>query len=456
MLAPATVRAVGEKAPAAHIHSGRAPAPAVRRKLMRVRHSLTAALSRAAGDAPDGAVPKADLALIKRVMARVEQDYVHPISSRQLTDKALKGMLSRLDPHSSYMTETEFHQIESEIDGEFGGIGIRMSETGAVPEVISPIDGTPAARAGLEPGDLIVAIDGQATNGMDLQKAVTLLRGDPGTSVTLTIARSGKAPFPVKLTRALIDVPTVTSKLEPGHIGFLRISEFDANTPPAVRSALERMKREAGGHLKGLVLDLRNDPGGLLDAAATIAGDFLNGGTIVSTRGRLGEDDQVYTAPPHGDLIPGTPMLVLINSGSASASEIVAGALHDRKRAAVMGTRSFGKGSVQSVLPLPGDGALRLTTALYYTPSGRSIQGVGITPDIYLPAPRHEQVANIVVTRERNLHGSFAPIDRKGKPVKPLYSRPIKPKLIGTARDGQLKAALAYFRSDVASSQAAK
>jgi carboxyl-terminal processing protease len=395
----------------------------------------------AAGDTTAASQP--DMALIEQVMRRVESDYVHPVGPDELTTDALKGMLTRLDPHSDYMDEREYREMTQAIDGEFGGIGIRISENGGVPEVISPIDGTPAAHAGLEPGDRITAINGQATEGMDLERAVELLRGRPGSSVTLTILRSNKAPFPVTLVRASITVPTVTAKLEPHALGFLRISEFDANTPDTANTALAQLKREAGGQLRGLVLDLRNDPGGLLDAAVAVAGDFLDGGTVVSTRGRRERDSRIYDAPRGAEMIRGTPIVVLINSGSASAAEIVAGALKDRHRATLMGTTSFGKGSVQTIIPMAGQGALRLTTALYYTPSGRSLQGNGITPDISVPAPKDEQVANMVVTHESELHGAFAPTD--GSHTPPEFSAPIKPKLIGTARDSQLKAALDYL-----------
>ncbi len=413
-----------------------------------------AALAPAYGASDAKAVPKPDLALIANVMQYVENDYVHPVDAKQLTSDALKGMLTRLDPHSDYMTEREYRETAKEIAGQFGGIGIRMSDTAGVPQVISPIDGTPAARAGLQPGDRIVAIDGHPTDGMDVEHTVALLRGRPGSKVTLRILRASKPPFPVTITRARIDVPTVTSKLEPNGIGFVRISEFDANTPPAVTAAVTNLKRQAGGQLHGLVLDLRNDPGGLLTAAVAVAGDFLDGGTVVSTRGRIGVDDETYSAPAHGDLIPGTPMIVLINSGSASASEIVAGALQDRHRARLMGTPSFGKGSVQTIVPLGHDGALRLTTALYYTPAGRSIQGNGIAPDIAVSVPKSEQVANLVVVHESDLYGAFTRPTGAGASTPPDYSAPIQPKLIGTKRDDQLQAALAYFDRTAARHQA--
>jgi carboxyl-terminal processing protease len=415
-----------------------------------------AALAPAYGASDAKAVPKPDLALIANVMQYVENDYVHPVDAKQLTSDALKGMLTRLDPHSDYMTEQEYREMANEMAGQFGGIGIRMSDTAGVPQVISPIDGTPAARAGLEPGDRIVAIDGHPTDGMDVEHTVALLRGRPGSKVTLRILRGSKPPFPVTIMRARIDVPTVTSKLEPNGIGFVRISEFDANTPPDVTAAVASLKRQAGGQLHGLVLDLRDDPGGLLNAAVAVAGDFLDGGTVVSTRGRIGVDDETYSAPARGDLIPGTPMIVLINSGSASASEIVAGALQDQHRATLMGTPSFGKGSVQTILPLGHDGALRLTTALYYTPSGRSIQGNGIAPDIVVSVPESEQVANLVVLHESDLYGAFTHPTGAGAGTPPDHSAPIQAKLIGTKRDDQLQAALAYFNRTAARHQAAR
>jgi len=407
---------------------------------------LVASLPPAYGANDAKAVPKPDLALIENVMQYVENDYVHTVDAKQLTSDALKGMLTRLDPHSDYMTEQEYREMVKEMAGQFGGIGIRMSDTAGVPQVISPIDGTPAARAGLEPGDRIVAIDGHPTDGMDIERTIALLRGRPGSKVTLRILRGSKPPFPVTITRARIDVPTVTSKLEANGIGFVRISEFDANTPPAVTAAVTNLNRLAGGHLHGLVLDLRNDPGGLLTAAVAVAGDFFDGGTVVTTHGRIGGDDETYSASGRGDLIPGTPMIVLINSGSASAAEIVAGALQDRHRATLMGTASFGKGSVQTIVPLGGDdGAVRLTTALYYTPSGRSIQGNGIAPNIVVVVPKSEQVANMVVLHESDLYGAFAHPTGAGAGTPPDYSPPIQPELIGTKQDDQLQAALAYF-----------
>jgi carboxyl-terminal processing protease len=404
--------------------------------------------------------PENDLSLIGGVMQLVQHDYVHPVDQSQLTDDALKGMLSRLDPHSSYMTEAEFRESMEDINGKFGGVGLKISAHDGVPTVISPIDDTPAARAGLEPGDAIVAVDGQSTHGADLMEVVRKIRGKPDTTAKLTIVRGDKSPFEVQLTRQIIEVHSVKSKLEPDDIGYLRISEFGQDTPNELRQAISTLTRDAGGKLTGLVLDLRDDPGGLLRSAVDISSDFLDGGTIVSIRGRDNSDNRSFDAPATGALLPTTPMVVLVNGASASASEIVAGAMQDRHRATVMGTRSFGKGSVQTIVTIKGHGAVRLTSALYYTPSGRSIQDVGITPDIVVQAPKDEQVANALVWREGQLHGAFAnpgPLTKsrsepKGKPASAeTTSPPIKEQLIGTDKDGQLTAALKFLQRPQAS-----
>ncbi|WP_426437918.1 S41 family peptidase [Bradyrhizobium genosp. P] len=397
---------------------------------------------------------RTDLGLLAGVMQLVQQDYVHPVDSGELTDAALKGMLSRLDPHSAYMTEPEFHESTEDMNGKFGGIGLKILDHNGLPTVLSPIDDTPAANAGLQPGDAIVSVDGQTTYGADLMEVIRKIRGEPGTIVRLTILRNGTPPFDVPLTRQVIEVHSVKSKLEANDMGYLRISEFGQETPKELNQAISTLQREAGGKLSGVVLDLRNDPGGLLASAVDVSSDFLNGGTVVSIRGRNGSDDQAFTAPATGALLPDTPMVVLVNGASASASEIVAGALQDRHRATVMGTQSFGKGSVQTIIPIKGHGALRLTTALYYTPSGRSIQGDGITPDTVIEAAKDQQIANSLVWREAQLHGSFAnpgtlsksdaaPAAKGASPES--ASPPIKEQLIGTDQDSQLKAALNFL-----------
>jgi len=391
-----------------------------------------------------------NLALINDVMQKVEKSYVHPVDSDQLTTNALKGMLTRLDPHSDYMDAQEYRELSADTEGRFGGLGIEITSQDGLPKVIAPIDGTPAARAGIEPGDLITRIDGRPTDGMGLTQVVEILRGKPGSRVTITIARNGRAPFDVSITRNVIDIVSVKSSLEPDAIGYVRITTFTSRTQAQLTDAVARLKRQAGGHLNGFVLDLRDDPGGLLNAAVDVGGDFLDGGTVVTTRGRESDDDHAYTAPAHGDVIAGAPMVVLVNGASASASEIVAGALQDRHRATVMGTPSFGKGSVQTIMPI-GDGAVRLTTALYYTPAGRSIQDHGIDPDVVVGVPESEQVANAVVMREADLHGALAnsgSLDAHGVTQTPspqainAVSHPIKPELIGTNKDAQLSAAV--------------
>jgi carboxyl-terminal processing protease len=407
-----------------------------------------------AGAGSGGTGDPVDLGLVQDVAKKIEQDYVAPVDGRELTDDALKGMLTRLDPHSDYMDREQYQQMSAVTRGEFGGIGIELTLEGRVPEVIAPIDGTPAALAGLEPGDRILKIDGQATTGMDVEAIVKRLRGPPGSRVGLTIARANRPPFDVALTRAVIHVVSVKSELEPNRIGYARITTFSEDTAPELAAAIARLKEEAHGRLDGLILDLRNNPGGLLDAAVDVTGELIDGGVVVTTRGRNADDDHVYRAPPNGDLVPGTPMVVLINAASASAAEIVAGALQDHHRATIIGTRSFGKGSVQTIIPIEGHGALRLTTALYYTPDGRSIQGNGIAPDIVVNLPKNEQVANALVTYEEDLFGALknagSLTGTEAHPAAPEpYDHPIKPLLIGTRNDGQLTAALAYLEREL-------
>jgi carboxyl-terminal processing protease len=408
----------------------------------------------AADDTTPGA-SAADLALIQQTMKEVVRNYVEPVTTGDLTTGALKGMLTRLDPHSDYMDENEYRDLMATTSGEFGGVGIEISVDEGVPQVISAIEGTPAAAAGITPGDRITKADGQALVGLDIEEVVNRLRGSPGTKVVLTIARSGKAPFTVDIIRAIVKVESVKSALEPNRVGYVRVSTFDENTAAELRAAIAKLKQQAGGSFTGFVLDLRNDAGGLLDAAVEVAADFLDSGTVVSTKGRDPDENRVYEAPPNGDLVRGVPLIVLINGASASASEIVAGALQDNHRAVAIGTRSFGKGSVQSIIPIEGHGALRLTTALYYTPSGRSIQGHGITPDTVVTLPKDQQVANALVTYESDLYGSLkptgalAPSDKSAPAAQPVAvgsDHPIIPSVIGTPQDAQLNAALDYLK----------
>jgi len=416
--------------------------------------------SAGAGAAGDSREP-ADFGLLQQVARQVQKSYVEPVSGDQLTEDALKGMLTRLDPHSDYMDQEQYQQMSAVTRGEFGGIGIELTLEGKVPEVIAPIDGTPAANAGIEPGDRIVKINGQPTTGMDVEAIVKRLRGSAGSKVTLEIARTDRPPFNLTLTRNVIHVVSVKSALQNDRIGYVRVTTFTENTAAELANAIAQLKQQAHGRLNGLVLDLRNDPGGLLDASVDVTGEFIDGGVVVTTRGRNSDDDRIYRAPIAGNLIPGVPIVVLINSATASAAEIVAGALQDDHRATIMGTRSFGKGSVQTIIPLEGEhGALRLTTALYYTPSGRSIQGQGITPDVVVSLPKNEQVANAVLSHESDLYRALknaGSLNASTAATPVLASRngaeseehPIKPLIIGTSKDAQLEAAVDYLQRAV-------
>jgi len=396
-----------------------------------------------------GGASAADLAFYRAVLDKVHQSYVDPISDSKLVDNSLKGMLTGLDPHSDYLSEREYQDMLDDSAGEFAGIGAELTRQQDRPVVLSPIDDTPASRAGIHPGDIILRINGHVTEGMSLKDVVDALRGPANSKVSITIGRKNTPPFDVTLTRAIIHVDSVKTALEPNGIGYIRITSFAETTQREVAKALDELKTKAHGQLKGLVLDLRNNPGGLLDQAVRVSGDFLDGGTTVSIRGRSPDDNRIFPAPPNGDRLPNVPMVVLINGASASAAEIVAGALQDRHRAEVLGTQSFGKGSVQTIIPLEGHGALRLTTARYYTPSGRSIQGQGITPDRIVEQPKGEQSAEVDLIREADLPGALdtgLKARRTGPTVtdKPVVKAEtlIEAAAIGTAKDYQLKAAL--------------
>lgn len=330
------------------------------------------------------------LNLFGDVFERVRSSYVEEIGDKQLIEAAINGMLSSLDPHSSYLDAENFEDMQVQTRGEFGGLGIEVTMENGVVKVVSPIDDTPAAKAGILPGDFITHIDGEPVVGLNLSDAVDKMRGPVDSEVELTIVRGSTEPFQVKLKRAVIKIQSVRSRLE-GDIAYVRITSFSEQTDAGLRNAIETLKKQAGGKLAGIVLDLRNNPGGLLDQAIAVSDDFIEQGEIVSTRGRDPKAGQRFNAEP-GDIVNGLPMVVLINSGSASASEIVAGALQDHRRAILLGTTSFGKGSVQTIIPLPGHGAIRLTTARYYTPSGRSIQGSGIEPDIEVRQAKIEPI----------------------------------------------------------------
>jgi carboxyl-terminal processing protease len=348
------------------------------------------------------------LTLFSDVLERVRADYVDPVTDDKLIENALNGMLSSLDPHSSYMNKKAFQEMQTQTRGEFGGLGIEVTMENNIVKVVSPIDDTPAAKAGIEPNDLITHIDGKPVTDFTLNEAVDRMRGAPGTKITLTIRRGGLSgkPFEVTLTRAVIRVQSV--KWEPkGDIAYIRVTAFNEQTQVGLDKAMEEADKKIGDKLIGYVVDLRNNPGGLLDEAISVSSTFLEAGKeVVSTRGRHKEEDQTFNAKG-GDKAHGKPIAVLINGGSASASEIVAGALQDHKRAILVGTKSFGKGSVQTIIPVAGGGAMRLTTARYYTPSGRSIQALGIEPDITVQQAKLEQIATGPGVHEADLKGAL-------------------------------------------------
>ncbi len=383
-----------------------------------------------AQDAQDQGGNNADtyrlLSLFGDVFERVKADYVDPVSSKTLVYNALNGMLSGLDPHSDYMDPSQYNDMQVQTRGAFGGLGLEVTEDQGFIKVVTPIDGTPAAKAGIKPGDLIVSLDGKTVEGLSLNDAVNKMRGAPGSKITLTIKRDGvDKPIEVTLTREVIHVQIVHQALY-GDIGYIRLAEFDETASAGIRKAVESLSQQAHGNIKGYILDLRNNPGGLLDQAVAVANDFMTQGEIVSTRGRHADDDQRWDATPGEDIIGNAPLVVLVNDGTASAAEIVSGALQDNRRAIILGTRTFGKGSVQTVIPLPGDnGAIRLTTARYYTPSGRSIQGLGITPDIRVAetatpelsfGPAHESDLNNTLSNTGGVPETSGPPPRTDLP----------------------------------------
>jgi carboxyl-terminal processing protease len=333
------------------------------------------------------------LNLFGDVFDKVRSDYVEPVKDKKLIESALNGMLTSLDPHSSYLNKKSFEEMQVQTKGEFGGLGVEVTMENGLVKVVSPIDDTPAARAGLRSGDFISEIDDTGVMGLTLTEAVEKMRGKVDSEVKLTVLREGlKEPMYKTLTRELIKIQSVRARAEKD-VAYIRVTSFAETTTMNMEREFSRLKKEIGPKLKGVVLDLRNNPGGLLDQAIEVADDFLDRGEIVSTRSRSPMDSKRYVAR-EGDITDGLPMVVLINEGSASASEIVAGALKDHKRAVVLGVKSFGKGSVQTVIPVDGHGAIRLTTARYYTPSGATIQAKGITPDIVVQQAKVELVDN--------------------------------------------------------------
>jgi carboxyl-terminal processing protease len=344
------------------------------------------------------------LKLFGDVFERVRAEYVEPVSDEALIEAAINGMLTSLDPHSGYLDAKKYRDMQVQTKGEFGGLGIEVTMENGLVKVVSPIDDTPAYRAGIQAGDVITHIDNEPVLGMSLSEAVERMRGPVDTTIALTLRRPGREePLDVSMSRAVITISPVRWHAE-GDIGYLRVTTFNEQTETRLQQAIDQLKAKLGPNLKGVVLDLRNNPGGLLEQAVAVADIFLDRGEIVSTRGRRPDSIQRFNARK-GDLIDGRPMVVLINGGSASASEIVAGALQDHDRAIVMGTRSFGKGSVQTIMPLPGHGAIRLTTARYYTPAGTSIQAKGIVPDIEVQQSRVEVIDEGTARREADLRG---------------------------------------------------
>lgn len=356
------------------------------------------------------------LDLFADVFEVVRNQYVQPVEDEKLVESAVNGMLSSLDPHSSYMNEKEYGDLTTQTRGEFGGLGLEVTQENGIVKVEAPIDDTPAARANIKAGDLITHIDGEPIVGITLNDAVEKMRGKPGTSIRLTIRHTEKEdPFDVTLTREIIKVPSVKSRVEAGNIGYIRISSFSEQTQPGLEKAIKDMKQQLGPKLGGYVLDLRNNPGGLLNAAVSVSNTFIDHGEIVSTRGRNADDVDHTEARAGLDETKGVPVVVLINGGTASAAEIVSGALQDHHRAIIMGTQSFGKGSVQTILPLKNHGALRLTTAEYFTPSGRSIQAKGITPDIEVKPAKIEEIEQAGWRHEADLKGALPNPDDAGK-----------------------------------------
>ena len=346
------------------------------------------------------------LNLFGDVFQRVQEQYVEEVTDKKLIESAISGMLQSLDPHSSYLSADSYKDMQVKTKGKFGGLGIEITMEDGVVKVVSPIDDTPAAKAGMMSGDLIIGVDGESIRGLTINESVSKLRGPVGSKVIITVVRDKQDPYEIEIKRDIINIKSVKHNIIK-NIGYVRLTTFSDTTTSGLEKALTEIKKNIGNKFQGLILDLRNNPGGLLNQSISVADAFLNQGEIVSTQGR-NDDDTSRVFAKKGDLINGQPLVVLINSGSASASEIVAGALKDHSRAIIIGTRSFGKGSVQSIIPLAGNGAMRLTTARYFTPSGVSIQAKGIEPDIIVEAGVTElKKAKNDNRREENLRGAL-------------------------------------------------
>lgn len=388
-------------------------------------------------------LPLNELRSFTEVFARIKKDYVEEVSDKTLLENAIRGMLSGLDPHSSYLDAEHFKELKVGTSGEFGGLGIEVGMEDGFVKVISPIDGTPAMRAGVKAGDLVIRLDEKPVKGMTLHDAVKIMRGKIGTDIVLTIIREGEErPLKITITRDVIKVKSVRTKDLGDGFGYLRISQFQSRTGENLTEAIEKLKKENGGKLNGMVLDLRNNPGGVLNAAVEVSDAFLNDGLIVYTQGRIADSEMKFSATPRR-LLDGAPLVVLVNGGSASASEIVAGALQDHKRAVIIGSRTFGKGSVQTILPLGENSALKLTTARYYTPSGRSIQAEGITPDIVLEPVKLTKLEGFGErVKEADLSGHLDKGNEKAKDDKKDGKKKDVPELSLAQRDYQLFEAL--------------
>ncbi len=346
--------------------------------------SLTSSVLAEKTDEESVGLPLNELRNFSDIFARIKSDYVEDVDDKTLLEHAIRGMLTGLDPHSTYLNTDEYKELKIGTTGKFGGLGIQVGMEDGFVKVISPIDDTPAYRAGLESGDLIIRLNDKSVKGMTLNDAVKIMRGEPGTDIKLVVIREGAdKPLPFTVTRDIISVKSVKSRILEPDYGYVRISNFQSKTARDLVTEITKLKKDNKNELKGLVLDLRNNPGGVLSAAADVSDAFINDGKLVFTKGRIENSEFEFNAKP-GDIMNGLPVVVLINGGSASASEIVAGALQDHKRAVIMGSKSFGKGSVQTIQELRSGGAVKITTARYFTPSGRSIQGEGITPDIIL------------------------------------------------------------------------
>lgn len=414
---------------------------------------LMAALSAVQGHAENSSRTYRQFDQLVDVFERIRAEYVEDIDEQKVLESAIEGMLSSLDPHSSYMGPDTFRAMQVQTEGEFGGLGIEVSMKDGFVLVVAPIDETPAARAGVKSGDLIVQIDGEPVQGLSQMEAIERMRGLAGTPIVITVMREGvEEPFDIRIIRDIIKVRSVRHKVH-DDVGYIRISTFNRQTSDGLRDSIKALKTELGPRMKGLVLDLRANPGGLLDQAVEVSDAFLNHGEIVSTRSRNKANVERYTART-GDIAEGLPIIVLMNAYSASASEIVAGALQDHKRAVVLGVRSFGKGTVQTIIPLGADSAMRLTTARYYTPSGRSIQEMGIAPDIEVvqPAEAEEETAQ-GPRREADLPGHFVNEngdDEKAKDAaaaKPLVRPALKDADGKPVEDYQLAYALELLKS---------